>query len=54
MKNLAKAFAVMFVWYVICAFISMVPNPIDWPFDGRLWFVAVNVLTIVFILGVFS
>lgn len=34
---------VTFVWYGICAFVSMIPNPMNWGIAGRFYFMLLEV-----------
>lgn len=38
--------AMTLVWYGICAFISLEPNPTNWSMDGRFCFVLLEVLLV--------
>jgi hypothetical protein len=34
---------VSLAWYGICAFISAIPNPMNWGIDGRVMFILMEV-----------
>lgn len=47
----ALIFGVLWVvWYGLCTFISLEPNPTNWSMDGRFFFVIVGI----FIIPLFS
>lgn len=42
--------AITLAWYGICVFVSLEPNPTNWPIEGRLYFVLLEVLCVPLIL----